>query len=76
MGRPKTENPKRLVTLRLRPELIARYAALGGSWRAHMEAALERFGHPAPPPVVPKAVERLAPVRKHVSRLKGEWKAP
>jgi uncharacterized protein (DUF4415 family) len=42
-GRPKLDSPRQAVTLRLSPETIARYKAMGGEdWRAQMVAALEQ----------------------------------
>lgn len=42
-GRPKIDNPKQAVTLRLSPATVARFKAIGGeNWRAHMSEALER----------------------------------
>jgi len=42
-GRPKLDAPKEAVTLRLSPETIARYKAVGGAdWRARMSEALEK----------------------------------
>jgi hypothetical protein len=74
MPRPKGDDPRRAVTLRIKASTLARYAALGEDWRAKMEAAIERFGMPSPLPVAPKV--RAAERKPHVSRLKGEWKAP
>jgi hypothetical protein len=74
MPRPKSDDPKLAVTLRIRASTLARYEALGEDWRARMEAAIERFGMPAPSVgLAPKPAVRSKP---HVSRLKGEWKAP
>ncbi len=39
-GRPAVPEPKRVVTLRLPPSLIAAYEAAGKDWRARMEAVL------------------------------------
>lgn len=39
-GRPKVEDAKEVVTLRLRGSLIARYKAKGANWRALMEQAI------------------------------------
>lgn len=39
-GRPKVQDPKKVVTLRLRHSLIEQYQALGPDWRLKMEAAL------------------------------------
>lgn len=41
-GRPRVENPKEAVTLRLDPEVIARFKAAGKDWRARMAKVLER----------------------------------
>ena len=42
-GRPKIEAPKEPVTLRLSPETIARFKAIGGDdWRAQMVETLEK----------------------------------
>ncbi|SCM75613.1 conserved hypothetical protein [uncultured Pleomorphomonas sp.] len=44
-GRPKVASPKEAVTLRLSPETIARFKALGGAdWRARMSETLEKAG--------------------------------
>ena len=39
-GRPKSADPKQVVTLRLRESLVHRYKAQGDDWRAKMEAIL------------------------------------
>jgi uncharacterized protein (DUF4415 family) len=41
-GRPKVENPKEAVTLRLSPDTIEKFKATGDDWRAKMAKALER----------------------------------
>lgn len=41
-GRPKIENPKEAVTLRLSPDTIEKFKATGNDWRARMAKALER----------------------------------
>ncbi len=42
-GRPKLDAPKEAVTLRLSPDTIARFKAIGGeNWRARMSEALEK----------------------------------
>ncbi len=41
-GRPKMENPKEAVTLRLSPDIVAKFKATGDDWRAKMAKALER----------------------------------
>ena len=44
-GRPKLDAPREAVTLRISPETIARYKAIGGeNWRARMTETLERAG--------------------------------
>ncbi|MGN6308314.1 MAG: BrnA antitoxin family protein [Xanthobacteraceae bacterium] len=41
-GRPKVENPKEAVTLRLSPDTVEKFKAAGDDWRARMAKALER----------------------------------
>lgn len=41
-GRPKLENPKEAVTLRLDPATVAKFQATGEGWRARMADALKR----------------------------------
>lgn len=41
-GRPKSENPKAAVTLRLDPETVARFEATGPDWRRRMAEILDR----------------------------------
>lgn len=41
-GRPKVENPKEAVTLRLSPDTVEKFKAAGDDWRAKMAKALER----------------------------------
>jgi uncharacterized protein (DUF4415 family) len=41
-GRPKLEKPKRLLSLRLPPDVIANWKASGPGWRARMAEMLER----------------------------------
>jgi uncharacterized protein (DUF4415 family) len=65
MARPKSDDPKVPVPLRLPASVLARYEALGAGWRAVAEAVLTEH-------VVPRAVA----AKPFVSRLKGEWKAP
>lgn len=40
-GRPRVENPKEAVTLRLDPETVAFFKAKGPKWRSYMEACME-----------------------------------
>ena len=39
-GRPKSENPKVAVSLRLDPEIVARFKASGPGWQTRMNDAL------------------------------------
>lgn len=71
MPRPKSPDPKRAVTLRIKASTLARYESLGSDWRVRMESAIERFGLPAEP-----LAPRPKALKPFVSRLKGEWKAP
>ena len=41
-GRPKSENPRRLLTLRLPPDVITRWKATGPGWQTRMAAALAK----------------------------------
>jgi uncharacterized protein (DUF4415 family) len=41
-GRPRIDNPKEAVTLRLDPETLARFKATGQDWRAKMAEALDK----------------------------------
>lgn len=47
MSRPKSDDPKEAVTLRIRRSVVDRYEALGEGWRGAMEAVVESNG-PAP----------------------------
>ena len=40
-GRPRVQQPKEAVTLRLSPSTVAKFKALGGDWRARMVEKLE-----------------------------------
>ena len=40
VGRPKSADPKKIVTLRLRTSLFEAYQAQGADWRARMEQVL------------------------------------
>lgn len=42
LGRPKSENPKQLLTLRLPPEVISKWKATGPGWQTRMAAKLSR----------------------------------
>lgn len=41
-GRPRIENPKEAVTLRLDPDVVAKFKAKGKNWRANMNEALRK----------------------------------
>ncbi len=41
-GRPKLEHPRQLLSLRLPPDVIARWKASGPGWQTRMAEALER----------------------------------
>jgi uncharacterized protein (DUF4415 family) len=41
-GRPKLANPRKLLSLRLPPEIISRWKASGPRWQTRMAEVLER----------------------------------
>ena len=41
-GRPKLENPKQLLSLRLHPDVIASWKATGPGWQTRMAEVLQR----------------------------------
>jgi len=41
-GRPKLETPRQLLSLRLPPQVIARWKASGPGWQTRMAEALEK----------------------------------
>jgi uncharacterized protein (DUF4415 family) len=45
-GRPKADAPKVSITLRLDPEIIARYRATGPGWQSRMNAVLRDAVNP------------------------------
>jgi uncharacterized protein (DUF4415 family) len=47
-GRPKLANPRQLLSLRLPPEIIARWKATGPGWQTRMAEALEKTAPKAP----------------------------
>jgi uncharacterized protein (DUF4415 family) len=49
-GRPKSANPKQMISLRLPQEVIARWKATGPGWQTRMAERLEK----TPLPRVPK----------------------
>jgi uncharacterized protein (DUF4415 family) len=42
LGRPKSKNPKQLLTLRLPPDVIARWRATGPGWQTRMAQRLAK----------------------------------
>lgn len=42
VGRPRSASPKRMVTLRLDPEILAHFQAAGPGWQTRINAALPR----------------------------------
>jgi uncharacterized protein (DUF4415 family) len=41
-GRPRLANPRRLLSIRLPPEVIARWKASGSGWQTRMAEVLQR----------------------------------
>ena len=41
-GRPKLDNPRQLLSLRLPPQVIARWKSTGPGWQSRMSDALEK----------------------------------
>ena len=41
-GRPRSANPKQMISLRLPPEVVARWKATGPGWQTRMAKRLER----------------------------------
>lgn len=48
-GRPKLANPRQLLSLRLPPQVIARWKATGPGWQTRMAEALEKSAPKARP---------------------------
>jgi uncharacterized protein (DUF4415 family) len=44
-GRPKVENPRQLLSIRLPPEVIERWKATGPGWQTRMAEVLEKALH-------------------------------
>ncbi|PKM16703.1 MAG: hypothetical protein CVV12_02080 [Gammaproteobacteria bacterium HGW-Gammaproteobacteria-2] len=44
-GRPKLAQPRQLLTIRLPPEIIAKWKATGPGWQTRMAEALEKAIH-------------------------------
>ena len=42
VGRPRSENPKRQVTLRLDPDVVERFRATGKGWQSRINAELRK----------------------------------
>jgi uncharacterized protein (DUF4415 family) len=45
-GRPRSPNPRQLISLRLPPEVIARWKATGPGWQTRMAKHLEKLPLP------------------------------
>ena len=45
-GRPRSPNPKQLISLRLPPEVVARWKATGPGWQTRMAKRLEKLPLP------------------------------
>jgi uncharacterized protein (DUF4415 family) len=45
-GRPRSGNPRQMISLRLPPEVIARWKATGPGWQTRMAKRLERMPLP------------------------------
>lgn len=43
MGRPKAESPKERITIRLSPEVVARFRETGDGWQTRIDAALKDY---------------------------------
>lgn len=48
-GRPRSPNPKQMISLRLPPEVIARWKATGPGWQTRMAKRLEKAPLPRAP---------------------------
>jgi uncharacterized protein (DUF4415 family) len=42
-GRPRTENPKRLVSVRYSPEVITYFKSTGDAWQARVDGVLREY---------------------------------
>jgi uncharacterized protein (DUF4415 family) len=47
-GRPRSANPKQMISLRLPPEVIARWKATGPGWQTRMAERLAKAPLPRP----------------------------
>ena len=70
MPRPKSDDPKTAVTLRLPASVVARWKAGGDDWRVRMEAALR--DRPAPAVVAPVKAEQPKPAPKVVKTVEPD----
>ena len=43
MGRPKAESTKERITIRLSPEVVAKFRATGDGWQTRIDAALKDY---------------------------------
>ena len=46
-GRPRSANPRQMISLRLPPEVIARWKATGPGWQTRMAKRLEKLPLPS-----------------------------
>jgi uncharacterized protein (DUF4415 family) len=44
-GRPRSDSPKLLVSIRYSPDVIAHFRSTGAGWQSRMNAVLERYVH-------------------------------
>jgi uncharacterized protein (DUF4415 family) len=47
-GRPRSANPRQLISLRLSPDVIARWRATGPGWQTRMAERLSKVSAPRP----------------------------
>lgn len=59
-GRPRSANPKQLISLRLPPEVIARWKATGPGWQTRMAERLARAPLPRPTSDASEETQRSA----------------
>ncbi len=67
MGRPKTENPKRSVTLRLDADVVEHFRGTGDGWQTRINATLRKAAKLPAAPSVPMrrtAAANPTPARK------------
>ena len=59
-GRPRSANPKQMISLRLPPEVIARWKATGPGWQTRMAERLARAPLPRPTSDASEETQRSA----------------